>query len=151
MTGSMSLEEILAAANEVNFATIATIGETGAPQAVTVEFGLCGDKIIFDTFKDSRKFANIAKDNRVALVMMPGEDVSIDVEGRAELLEGEALTNAQEAYFEKVPKARKWANLPNVVFFAVTVEWARCTDVSVSPWKVAIYQRNELTSDSMPK
>lgn len=135
----MSFNEILAAANQVNFMTIATMSENATPQAATVEFGLCGDVIIFDTFRNSRKFTNIQNDNHVALVMMPSEDISIDIEGRAELLEGEELINAQEAYFEKVPKARKWANLPNVAFFAVTIGWARCTDVSVSPWKVDIY------------
>lgn len=133
----MTLQNILNTANTAKFMTIATVGENGAPQAVTVEFGLYGDKIVFDTFRNSRKFANIQRDNHVALVMMPNEDVSIDIEGRAEILDGSAeLSAAQEAYFEKVPEARKWANLPNVAFFAVKVDWARCTDVSVSPWKI---------------
>lgn len=74
----MGLNEILDRANIAQFMTIATVSEKGGPQAVTVEFGLYGDKIIFDTFNDSRKYTNILRDNRVALVMMPNEDVSID-------------------------------------------------------------------------
>jgi len=110
------------------------------PNAVTVEFGIYGDKVVFDTFNNSRKYANIQSDDRVALVMMPDEDSSIDIEGRAWLVVGDELHAAQEAYFEKVPDARKWANLPNVSFFVVTIDWARCTDVSVSPWKIDVVE-----------
>lgn len=133
----MNLEQILLKANNAKFMTIATLGGNGKPQAVTVEFGIYGDKIIFDTFRNSRKFTNIQRDSHVALVMMPNEDVSIDIEGSAEILDDSPeLSAAQEAYFEKIPEARKWAGLPNVAFFAVKVDWARCTDVSVSPWKI---------------
>ena len=133
----MNLQELLKRANEAKFMTIATVGESGKPQAVTVEFGLYGERIVFDTFRNSRKFANIQRDNHVALVMMPNEDVSIDIEGSAEILDSSPeLSSAQEAYFEKIPEARKWAGSPNVAFFEVKVDWARCTDVSVSPWKI---------------
>lgn len=134
----MQLKEILELANAARFMTISTTGEGGSPNAATVEFGLYGHKIVFDTFNNSRKYANIQRDNRVALVMMPDMDSSIDMEGRAEPIGDEELHAAQEAYFEKVPEARKWANLPNVVFFVVSVDWARCTDVSVSPWKIDV-------------
>lgn len=134
----MQLKEVLELANAAKFMTISTIGEGGRPNAVTVEFGLYGEKIVFDTFNNSRKFANMQKDDRVALVIMPNEDTSVDIEGQAELLKGEELVAAQEAYFVKIPEARKWANLPNVSFFVVSVGWARCTDVSVSPWKIDV-------------
>lgn len=134
----MKLKEILERANKAKFMTISTVGEHGAPNAVTVEFGMYGDKIVFDTFNNSRKYANIQKDDRVALVMMPSEDISIDIEGHAHLVAEDELVAVQEAYFEKVPEARKWADLPNVTFFVVSVDWARCTDVSVSPWKIDI-------------
>ncbi len=136
----MKLPEILSLADTAHFASIASICETGSPQATTVEFGIWNDKIVFDTFIKSRKFENITNNNHVALVMMPNIDASIDIEGRAEILSGDDLIKAQKAYFAKIPQARQWANQPNVAFFAVTIDWARLTDVDKKPWQIEIYK-----------
>jgi hypothetical protein len=137
----MNLNQILERANESNFMTIATMGKEGRAQAVTVEFAIHGDKVVFDSFINSRKYTNIVNDGHVALVIMPDHHTSIDIEGRAAvLLGGNDLAQAQEEYLAKIPEACKWANSPGVAFFAVTIDWARCTDVSVSPWKIDIYE-----------
>jgi len=138
---SMNLNQILERANESKFMTIATIGLHGGAQAVTVGFATHGDTIVFSSSVDSRKYANIQNDGRVALVIMPDHHTSIDIEGSAAVLaDSYELTQAKDDYLAKNPEVSKRADSPDVAFFAVTIDWARCTDVSVSPWKIDTYE-----------
>lgn len=121
-----------------SFMTLVTLGLEQQPQSTTVEFCVWNNMLIFDTFKDTRKYRNIQHDGRVAVTVMPNKDTSIDIEGTATELSGEDLERAKECYFKKIPAAEKWGNNEDIEYFAISISWSRLTDVSSWPWKVEI-------------
>lgn len=132
----MTLEDMLTRANTTNIMTIATVGENGEPQAATVEFCVQGNDILFDSVETSRKVNNIERGSHVALVMMPSETSTIQLQGEAVALTGDERARAVEVYLTKIPRASAWINNTDVKVFSVRLTWARYTDVSTHPWDV---------------
>lgn len=130
-----SVSDLLKLADSSHTMTISTINSE-RPQATTVEFCVWDNKIVFDTFKKSRKANNLAKNNSVALTIMPNTDMSIDIEGEAQALTGAERTDAICAYLQKIPEATKWVNHDDITHYAVTVRWIRSTNVGVQPWEI---------------
>ncbi len=143
----MTLEDILRKADTMNSMTIATVGEDGEPQASTIEFCVQGNAILFDSFEASRKVKNIERGSRVALVIMPSETSTVQLQGEALVLTGDERDRAVETYIAKIPRASGWINNDDVKVFSVRLSWARHIDVSTHPWNVYECTLNENTME----
>ena len=113
-------------------AVIATVGENNMPEAAFIGFGHTDDLVgIFGTSNTSRKYKNIQKNPKVALVIGGWDKpITIQYEGKAVELSGEEKEKFTEIYLAKIPQVRKFRELPDQRFFKIIPTWIRCTGYS---------------------
>ena len=86
---------------------IASRGPDGSPQAALVGIAATDEgEIVLDCSRGSRKYANIEHDPAVALVVGWDDEVTVQVEGSAQILGGADLERCKAAYFEQYPDGR---------------------------------------------
>ena len=111
---------------------VATASVSGAPEAALVGIAALDDgTLIFDTYADSRKAANLRHDERVAIVVGTDADVSVQIEGTATITVGEEREQRGAAYNAQFPGAR--ALDPDFAVVVVRPEWVRVYDASAQP------------------
>jgi general stress protein 26 len=109
--------------------TTATI--SGQPQAALMGFAITAElEIIFDTVRSSRKYPNLKSNARVAWVVGCTTEVTVQYEGEAEELEGEALAKYKSIYFQKFPDGPTRENWAGMTYFVVRPKWVRYCDYS---------------------
>lgn len=125
----MNVEETFRFMAGERLGVLATVGEGGRPEAALMGFAVTPElEIIFDTVKSSRKYPNLKKNPHVAWVVGCTTEVSVQYEGEAEELEGEALAKYKKIYFAKFtdgPDREKW---PGITYFVVRPKWVRYCD-----------------------
>jgi PPOX class probable F420-dependent enzyme len=81
-----------------NFATVATLNSDGAPQASVIWVAREGDVVLFTTTTERQKGRNLARDPRVSVLVLDGDNPynSVEIRGTAELVEdpGKTLSKA---------------------------------------------------------
>ncbi len=92
--------------------------------------------ITFGTFDDTRKFANILRDPRVAFVVTDDENIEVQLEGRARITEGAEHEQCKQRHLAKNAKTAKYADDPKQRFIVVEPTWIRFTDRTVNPSRV---------------
>lgn len=85
-------------------------------------------EIVFDCSQGSRKYANIARDPAIALVVGWDDEVTVQIEGRAQVLSGTDLQRCLAAYFEQYPDGRDRAASPEVGHIRAIPRWLRHCD-----------------------
>lgn len=114
-------------------AVIASLADDGAPQAALVGVAVSERlEIIFDTLTSTRKFHNIVRDGRVALVMGEGE-LTIQIEGLADVPGDADLERLHEVYFATYPDGRDRIAWPDITWLRVRPSWIRVADYTASP------------------
>ncbi|HET9850806.1 MAG TPA: pyridoxamine 5'-phosphate oxidase family protein [Candidatus Saccharimonadales bacterium] len=132
----MTKGDILEFLKSHNLAVVATV-DGDKPQAAVVEFGQLDDlTVIIDTLKTSRKYQNWRANPKTAVVIGWDEDKTLQLDGMATELSGAELERAKQAYFTKNPRAKKWADRPEIAYFAIKPSWLRYSDVSKRPWQI---------------
>ena len=110
-----------------NYAHLATVGPEG-PTSVPVWIDVDDDRLFFFTQSGSRKARNIAKDGRVGLSVVDGDDPyrHADVRGRVvERLDGDAALDAMDRLAQKYIGAPFPMRNPETVAFLIEVDEAR--------------------------
>jgi general stress protein 26 len=111
---------------------VATASASGAPEAALVGIAALDDgALIFDTYADSRKAANLRHDDRVAVVVGTEGDVSVQIEGTATITVGEERERHGATYNAQFPGSR--ALDPDFAVVVVRPEWVRVYDASTRP------------------
>lgn len=124
-----------------SLAVLSTMSNNGQPQSAVLEFGETENlEIIFDTHKTARKVLNIEHNPKVSFVIGWDKNITVQYEGMASKLEGEALKNAQKMFWAKNPKAERWATKPGVIYYSVRPTWIRYTDLETDPWDVREFE-----------
>ncbi len=130
-------QDVLAFLRKHSLAVLATADMKGKPQAAVVEFAELDDlTIIIDTFNYSRKYKNLQQNDQVAIVVGWDNNVTLQMDATAHELKGEDLLRAKEIYFAKNERAKKWANKPEIAYFAFKPTWMRYSDVGKTPWQI---------------
>jgi len=133
----MKKEEVLKFIKKHDLAVVATVSVENKPQASVVEFGELDDlAIIIDLLKTSRKYKNLQSNRNVAVVIGWDDNITVQMDGIAHELSGEELEKAKIAYFVKNPRAKKWANNPDIVYYVLKPYWIRYSDVTKHPWLI---------------
>lgn len=129
----MTHTEIVELLRRHELAVIASIADDGAPQAALVAVAVSEHlEIVFDTLTVSRKFHNIVRDRRVALVIGQAE-LTIQIEGHADVPGGDDLERLQQLYFATFPNGRERVAWPDITWLRVRPTWIRVADYAASP------------------
>jgi general stress protein 26 len=116
---------------------LATASPSGSPEAALMGIAANEDlDLIFDTLTTTRKYARLKANPRVALVIGLESETTLQLEGEAEELEGEALAAAKEIYFRKWPDGREREAWPNITYFKIRPRWIRHSDFSQPPPRI---------------
>ncbi len=124
MTPSQLFAE-LAAARLMVVAT--TDGETPEAAVVAFSFDAKLHEIYFATETDTRKYQNLVKNPKIALVV-GWESWTAQLSGSATILEGEERQRVMQAHVERNPPSAKYAKLPSLVCVRVKLLQATFTD-----------------------
>ncbi len=109
-----------------DLAVLATRSPVGPPQAALVGVAVTEDlELVFDTVRTSRKYANLAAGPRVALVLGWTGEVTVQYEGTARELTGEALEHDAAAYVRRFPDGQARRQWPEIAYVVVTPRWVR--------------------------
>jgi general stress protein 26 len=120
-----------------DLAVLATASPSGSPEAALMGIAANEDlDLIFDTLTTTRKYARLKANPRVALVIGLESETTLQLEGEAEELDGEALAAAKEIYFRKWPDGREREAWPNITYFKVRPRWIRHSDFSRPPPRI---------------
>jgi len=118
-------------------AVLASASAAGAPQAALMGIAVVDDlSLVFDTVTTTRKYANLKSNPRVALVVGCEDEITLQYEGEAEELAGDALTAAKAVYFARWPDGRARESWPNIAYFKVMPRWIRHSDFSQPPPRI---------------
>lgn len=132
----MTLDELLIIARRQHYVAMSTSGETG-PQSSTMRCAV-GDKfeLVFGTLVTSRKFANMQRDPRVA-VLLWNSLFSMQIEGSFDLPDGQELDRLKAVFSRAFPADfRDREARPAHRFFRVTPRWLRLCDFADEPARV---------------
>ncbi|GAA1714096.1 pyridoxamine 5'-phosphate oxidase family protein [Fodinicola feengrottensis] len=125
----MDSNELIAFVRERGLAVVASQGPDGTPQAALVGVAATDrGEIVFDTSAGSRKFANIGRQPKVALVIGWEDEVTVQLEGTADIITGAELERCQPFYFEQYPDGRDRAKDPDIAYVRVRPAWLRHCD-----------------------
>jgi pyridoxine/pyridoxamine 5'-phosphate oxidase len=127
---------------------VATIGPGGEPQAALVLIAATArGELVFDTSDSARKFRNVQRTGRVAVVVGGwDEELTYQIEGVADVPEGDDLTRCQEAYFVQYSEGRERAARGGIGYVRVIPTWVRRAD-----FRPGSFESTEATFDQRPK
>lgn len=130
----MTRDDLVAFLRQHRLAVQASTSVAGAPQAAVVGFAVTDAlEIVFDTVDASRKYQNLRKNPRVALVIGWDEERTAQLEGMADFPQGRELERVRECYFEAFPDGRERLTWPGITHVRVRPDWARYSDFTKDP------------------
>jgi hypothetical protein len=104
------------------------------PQAAVVGFAVSDElEIVFDTLESTRKYVNLVRDPRVALVIGWDDAITAQIEGVADVPVGSELERLRECYFGPYPDGRERLAWPGITHVRVRPSWVRLSDFTSEP------------------
>ena len=117
-----------------DLAVVSSLSAEGNPQSAVVAFAVTEDlEVVFDTFRSSRKYLNLLANGYVSVVIGWDEDKTVQLEGRAYLLEGEELLRYRRTYDAKWPESRMRQGWTGLMHFVIRPQWIRYSDYGHHP------------------
>ena len=127
----------------------ASVSAEGAPQAAVIGI-VVGEEleVCFDTLSTSRKYANLRRDPRLALVL--GWDLeqacTVQFEGLADEPQGPELDSLKARYFAAFPDGVERAGWPDITYVRVRPTFIRFSDFRGTAPKIIELDRAALAS-----
>jgi pyridoxine/pyridoxamine 5'-phosphate oxidase len=104
------------------------------PQAALVGIAVTDElEIIFDTVANTRKYRNLRADPRVALVIGWNAETTMQIEGVADIPDGEERDRIRACYFVAYPDGRDRLAWDGITHFRVRPTWIRFSDFAQTP------------------
>ncbi|HEX3801768.1 MAG TPA: pyridoxamine 5'-phosphate oxidase family protein [Solirubrobacteraceae bacterium] len=117
-------------------AVVATANAQSQPEAALVEVAVTeAGELVFDSKSEARKVRNIALSPRVALVIGWNESVSVQVEGKADILAGADRSAYGQVFESQFPGSR--ALQEDFALIRVAPDWLRYYDARPDSFSVA--------------
>jgi pyridoxine/pyridoxamine 5'-phosphate oxidase len=130
----MTRAELVAFVRGQRLAVQASVAPDGQPQAAVVVVAASDSlEIIFDTISWSRKCQNLERDARVALVVGWDREITLQIEGVADVPEGDELERIRACYFKAYPDGRERLSWPGITHVRVRPTWLRYSDFVQRP------------------
>jgi general stress protein 26 len=125
----MNVEEVFKFLNAEKLGVLATVSADGSPEAALMGVVATPElELIFDTVRSSRKYPNLKSNPRIAWVIGCSTEVTVQYEGIAEELEGDALEKYKKIYFAKFTDGLERESWPGMTYFVVRPKWVRYCD-----------------------
>lgn len=125
----MHREELVAFVRRRGQAKVATQGPDGAPQATGVSIAVTDQaEFVFDVSIHSREHQNIRAFPLVGVVIGSGEEVTLQFEGTAEVLDDDERDPYLRAYFQQHPNGRERAQASYIAYVRVRPGLLRLSD-----------------------
>jgi uncharacterized protein with PIN domain len=134
----------------------ASLSPEGVPQAAMLGVAVNEQlELVLDTVDSTRKYRNLKRDHRVALVFGDSgtynagthDERTLQYEGVADFPEGEELRRVQEEiYFPQFPDGRSRLGWKGIAYVRVRPVWLRYSDFNRSPPEII-----ELGGESLKK
>lgn len=118
---------------------ISSIGEGGYPNSATVAFSSNDDlELVIGTNAKSRKAANFARDNKVAMTITDAERRwTVQLEGNVSPLSWEEFeAKYGEKHYKKLPFSLPFKDIPDQTNFRITPTRIKLTEANKKPWVV---------------
>ena len=124
-----------------HISVLATVNSSALPEAAVVGFAINQDfEIYIATYDSSRKYANLKKNPKVAMVVGWEHGKTVQIEGEAtHITDSEKINEVTIGMLEKMPTVAKYISPERAAYFKITPKWMRYSDLSTEPW-----QREEL-------
>jgi general stress protein 26 len=119
-------------------AVVSTVNDASRPECALVGIAVSDQlEIIFDTVTSSRKYANILENAYVALAIGWDDEITVQYEGRAEVLGNHAEADKyREIYYSAWPDGReRTESWPDLIHIKITPEWIRYSNFN-DPLKI---------------
>jgi hypothetical protein len=152
----ISRNELVEFLRSCPLATVATISTDGAPQAAIVGVAVSERfELVFDTVDTSRKFHNVQREPRIAVVFGAAgayrsgshDERTLQYEGRADVPSGEDLERVRETiYFKQFPDGRERLKWPHIAHVSVRPVWMRYSNYNANPPEIV-----ELSGEALTK
>ncbi|AJF62809.1 MAG: Pyridoxamine 5'-phosphate oxidase [archaeon GW2011_AR20] len=118
-------------------AVLSTISSKSKPEAAVIEFSEKNNlELIFDTFKNFRKYNNLKGNNNVAVVIGWDKNITTQYEGIAVEINNRELTEYQKIHITKLPNAEKFLHMAGIKFFKIIPKWIRYSNLNTNPWEI---------------
>ena len=118
---------------------ISSNGEVGYPNSATVAFSSNDNlELVIGTSSKSRKAANFARDNKVALTITDADRRwTVQLEGDVSPLSWEEFeANYSEKHYKKLPFSLPFKDLPDQTNFRIVPTHLKLTEANKKPWQV---------------
>ena len=137
----MDKDEVLAFIKTKQHAVISTYTSNQPPEAALIGFGETDKlELIFGTYKTSKKYKNLKKNDKVAFVIGWDEDfITVQYEGIAVELKESEIKKYVSLYHKKVPGAVAYLLHPEQTYWKVKPTWIRYSDLSGDEEKIYEY------------
>jgi hypothetical protein len=107
----------------------ASVAAEGAPQAAVVGYAVSDRlELIFDTLASTRKYGNLRRDPRIALVVGWDGEQTLQLEGVADEPSGADLARLKQLYLAAFPDGVERESWPGISYLRVCPHWARFSD-----------------------
>lgn len=136
--------------------TAATLSQDGAPQAALLGVAVSDRlELVFDTVDNSRKFGNVLRDGRIAVVFGAAggyvsgshDERTVQYQGVADVPSGDELKRVQEEiYFKQFPDGRERLKWAHITYVRVRPTWIRYSDYNANPPEIV-----EISDDALTK
>ncbi len=141
----MKRDALVRVLRRYRLAVQATVAPDGAPQAAVVGFAVSDElEIVFDTLDTARKYRNLRADPRIALVIGWDDEITVQIEGAADVPTGQELARIRECYFLAYPDGRERLAWPGITHVRVRPTWMRYSDFTQDPPRIV-----ELTAEQL--
>lgn len=130
----MEQDDLYAFIRQNRYAVVASVAADGSPRSALVGVAATPSlDLVFDTLRSTRKYVNLCARPRCSAVIGWSGEQTLQIEGEAEELRGEALAQLQEVYFDQWPECRAHLAHPEIVYLAIHPTWLRYSDYNQSP------------------
>lgn len=119
--------------------TVSSIGEGDYPNAASVAFSNNDElEFVIGTTVQSRKAANIARSNKVALTVTDGTKMwTVQLEGDAQEISWDEFdAKFSDKHYQKLPFARTFKDIPGQTNYVIKPVHLKLTEADIHPWRV---------------
>jgi general stress protein 26 len=108
---------------------VSTGSTNGAPEAAFVGLAVTPDlELIFETIDTTRKYENLKRDPRVAIVIGGDDGKTLQYEGIADEPDEYGRDAFKSIYYEVLPENRSHDGWPGLTYIRVRPHWIRLSD-----------------------
>src|SRR5262245_20564485 len=133
----MDTQELLEFIYRHDLCILSTVDKNGNPESAVVGFSENKDfELTVATSCQSRKYKNIEQNPHVSVVIGWDDNLTIQYEGQAYVLEGTELSQCQTQHFAKLPESEKYKDDQSERYLVIRPQWLRYTDCNQSPWNI---------------